>query len=268
MADLDKAERMLTRFKEMVDGFTGGDIPRSVADHLVQLKLLVMGFPSLPPTLADSPNEKQEGLIARGVFEYASLLSVKADDMRSFERHIAQVKAYYLDFRALLAESPHRHLLLGLNLLHLLVENRLGDFHAEMELLGEDDFKNPLVQFPVRLEEWLMEGSYNKILSTSSETPSPLYAPFLTRLVDTVRDEIADCSASSYDTLGVEAAQRMMLFKTPEELRSYIEEKQPAWHIEAGVIHFNPAQKARLEIPSLTLIASTLEYATELERIV
>ena len=95
-----------------------------------------------------------------------------------------------------------------------------------------------------------------------------MYLPFINKLTDTVRDEIADCSASSYDTLSLDAAQRMMVFGSRDELLAYVQEKQPAWHVEAGVIHFNAAQAARLEVPAMTLIANSLAYATELERIV
>ncbi len=105
--------------------------------------------------------------------------------------------------------SPNQHLILGLNLLHLLVENRLAEFHCEvccwtgnglgssltgllwqlvalyvlsphplyplfvgggveqLELVDEADRTNGLIAYPVMLEEWLMEGSYNKVLDGS-----------------------------------------------------------------------------------------------------
>lgn len=43
---------------------------------------------------------------------------------------------------------------------------------------------------------------------------------------------------------------------------------QPSWLVEAGVIHFQPSQKDRLEVPSMTLVSNMLAYATELDRIV
>ena len=115
--------------------------------------------------------------------------------------------------------SPNQHLILGLNLLHLLVENRLAEFHCEvccctgnglrssltgllwqlvalyvlsphplyplfvgggveqLELVDEADRTNGLIAYPVMLEEWLMEGSYNKVLDVSdTPTCAPLSA--------------------------------------------------------------------------------------------
>ncbi len=78
--------------------------------------------------------------------------------------------------------------IVGLNLLHLLVENRLAEFHSEvsrafekvrifefslgivlqLEHLNDADKTNPLIAYPIVLEEWLMEGSYNKVSAVSS----------------------------------------------------------------------------------------------------
>lgn len=77
-------------------------------------------------------------------------------------------------------DSPYRYLLLGLNLLSLLSQNRLADFHTvknilfnpsfislsvqELELLPPKDIQTNLyIKHPVSLEQYLMEGSYNKV---------------------------------------------------------------------------------------------------------
>ncbi len=57
----------------------------------------------------------------------------------------------------------------------------------QLELIDEDTRKDPLLTFPVAMEEWLMEGSYNKILSKRHELPTPYYAPFMHKLEGTVR---------------------------------------------------------------------------------
>ena len=80
--------------------------------------------------------------------------------------------------------------------------------------------------------------------------------------------ELADCSAASYDTLSVEAAQKMLVFSSQADLLQYVAAAHPDWHVEAGVIHFQPSHKARLEVPSMALVENMLAYATELDRIV
>lgn len=55
--------------------------------------------------------------------------------------------------------------LLGLNLLFLLSQNRVAEFHIELELLPIDKILNNVyIQHPVSLEQYIMEGSYNKVL--------------------------------------------------------------------------------------------------------
>jgi hypothetical protein len=43
---------------------------------------------------------------------------------------------------------------------------------------------------------------------------------------------------------------------------------QPEFLVEGDVIRFEVADKARSEVDALALLGTTLEYATELERIV
>jgi hypothetical protein len=44
------------------------------------------------------------------------------------------------------------------------------------------------------------------------------------RALSSLRDEIAECSSSSYDNLSLDSLQKMMLFSTREELLAYIGE--------------------------------------------
>lgn len=265
----DKAVGLLASFKQGVDAHAGGAAPRALIELQTQLKLTIMGFPSLSAAArAPSHTLVQEVSIAREALEYATFLSTKAADTRTFELHIAQVKAYYRDFKTVVPPSPNQHLILGLNLLHLLVENRLAEFHCELELVDEADRTNGLIAYPVMLEEWLMEGSYNKVLSSFKDSPSPYFTQFMQRLVDTVRDEIAECSSSSYDVLSLDSLQRMMMLSSRDELLAYIAAKRPTWRVDAGVVHFMVSDKARVEVPAMALIGNLLSYATELERIV
>lgn len=107
-------------------------------------------------------------------------------------------------------------------LLHLLVESKLADFHSEVEKLRPGDRESPFVAFPLRLDSSLMEGSYNKVLAASKESPSPHFSFLLKRLADTVRWEIASCINSSYKSIGVAAAAKMMSFSSSAELLEYV----------------------------------------------
>lgn len=57
------------------------------------------------------------------------------EDIPGFERYMAQLQTYYHDYQSKLPESPFQFQLLGLNLLCLLSQNRVAEFHTELERL-------------------------------------------------------------------------------------------------------------------------------------
>jgi hypothetical protein len=111
--------------------------------------------------------------------------------------------------------------MIGLNLLHLLTEARLAAFHAQVELLTEEDRASKYIAFPLKLERYLMEGSYNKVLAARSELPSAHFGAYMDRLSGTVRNSIAECAGEAYAQLSAAAAQKMMRFDTPAQLTAY-----------------------------------------------
>lgn len=203
----------------------------------------------------------------RDLYESAALYSLFANDTAGFERHFALAKAAYEEDSSLSA-SELWITVRGLYLMTLLVQNRLGEFHAELELVAAAERKLPQIAFSISLDQYLAEGRYNKVLDAIRSLPHESFAVFVQPLVDAVRGEIAACSASSYTSLPVAAAQRMMLFDSEEELRRFVATSQPEWSIENGVISFNQKAAAAASVPAKELISNTLGYATELERIV
>jgi hypothetical protein len=63
---------------------------------------------------------------------------------------------------ARLPASERLWLLTGLNLLRLLSQNRIAEFHTELELLPPSSLDTPTVRHAVHVEQWLMEGAYNQ----------------------------------------------------------------------------------------------------------
>ena len=86
------------------------------------------------------------------------------EDVDAFERYMAMLKTYYMDYADKLEESPKKFELLGLNLLRLLSQNETAKFHTELELLDPSIIQeNPYISCPVKLEQDIMEGSYKKV---------------------------------------------------------------------------------------------------------
>lgn len=113
---------------------------------------------------SNSSASKQELLLARDVLEIGVQWSIAANDIPCFERYMSQLKCYYFDYKSQLTESPFKYQLLGLNLLFLLSQNRVAEFHTELELLPAEHIQNDVyIKHPLSIEQYLMEGSYNKV---------------------------------------------------------------------------------------------------------
>ena len=238
---------------------------------LAQLKLFLLEFSALPPATPAAPTapQREELEIAREVLEYGALLSIRTVDIPSFERHVAQLKIYYTDCASTLEESPRQYPLLGLNLLRLLAQNRIAEFHTELETLPTDlQTTNDYIKFPAQLEQNIMEGSYNRVLSAKQ---SGLYAQegmyFMDMLVDMVREEIAECSEKAYDNIVAGDLQTLLMLSSSADLNEYAAQRK--WSVSAGDVRFGKGDAETLfELPARKLISETLAYAKELERIV
>ncbi|KAF7032119.1 hypothetical protein CFC21_043331 [Triticum aestivum] len=135
------------------------------SNFLSQLKALLTKFPSLPPLFQQTPNAVEELKLARDIYEHAVLLSVKTEDQDAFERDFCHLKPYYMDTCGIIPPSPVEYPIMGLNLLRLLVQNRIAEFHTELEPLPTKALENPCIKHAVELEQSLMEGAYNRVLS-------------------------------------------------------------------------------------------------------
>ncbi|CAK8574523.1 unnamed protein product [Lathyrus sativus] len=123
-----------------------------------------------------------------------------------------------------LPQSPQEYPILGLNLLKLLVQNRIVEFHTELELLSSAALENPCIKHVVELEQSFMEGAYNRVLSARQTVPHETYVYFMDLLAKTIRDEIAGCNEKAYDYLSINDAKQILLFSKDQELLEYIKE--------------------------------------------
>ena len=248
---------MQKTFEQFKKAFTGaGDQLDACLQLMTQLKIALLDFSSLPPAATDgSATAQQELTLAREILEHGALLSIKTMDIPSFERYVAQLKVYYTDCAAHLPESQRQFPILGLNLLRLLAQNRIAEFHTELEQIPMAlQHSNVYIKFPAQvpshthrqslsprthtgprttdrppspmpqLEQHIMEGSYNKVLSAKQDGQ---YAKegmfFMDMLVDTVRDEIAECSEKAYSSIKLADLQALLMLGSEAELREFAE---------------------------------------------
>ena len=176
---------------------------------LARLKIALTQLCFLPAQ--DKRATKQELLLARDILEVGAQWAIAKKDIESFERYMAQLKCYYLDYKDDLPESAYKYQLLGLNLLRLLAQNKLADFHTELELLPPKElYQNVYIKHPVSIEQYLMEGSYNKVFLARGNVPAESYNFFIDILLDTIRDEIAGCIEKAYEKIAFSEAARML----------------------------------------------------------
>jgi len=230
--------------------------------------------------LLESPPSVETTTIACQALEVGVLLTVLDGNLDAFARNMAQLKPHYAAAAAAASGTDNNNTttqarkchILGLNLMYLLVDNRLSEFHSQLELLEESEATNPLITFPIELERQLMVGLYDQVLAAT--VPDPTFQFFVDHLLQTVRDSIADCMEVSYKEMTLESAKTMMKFTTLQELLEYIQDYRDDWIVQQqddkGLLLFQPPPQGKVssDIPSMEWIAQSLSYATEMERII
>ena len=216
--------------------------------------------------------------------ECGVLLSLAEGDLDAFSRHMTLLMSQYMSSSLSTVSSPRKHHILGLHLMHLLVEHRLAEFHSVLEVISEQDAStSPFLSFPIGLERQLMVGMYDEIFQ--NPIPHASYQFFVDHyLQQTVRDSIADGMEVAYQSLSLTEAAKMMKFDTVDQLKEYIQEYRDDWIIEEDdsaaqgdmvtdatqKITFSPVETTlnATDIAANDWIQQSLQYAAEMERIV
>jgi len=249
------------------------NVPRDLekcGNLLSKLKVALTGLTFLPATI-DAQVPAMELQMTREILEIGAFYSLERHDVASFERYVAQLRSYYQDYKSHgLPDSPNRAHILGLNLLHLLAQNRLAEFHLELQLLHFSEIQtNHFLKFPVEYEECLMQGSYNKIFKQFQNLPAPNYQFFVDLLFESIREQVATCMEASYQTMSVEAAAKM-LFMDPIRQGPLFNEyaAKRGWVLRGDVFEFPKEIKKEDTVPSEELVETAISYARAMEIII
>ena len=155
---------------------------------LSHAKITLLKLHALTPQLTTPPTLL---LAAREVFEAGALLSIRAKDPDAFTRYVHQLTPFYELPSELFPSGSgngEKNKITGLYLLLLLTEGNYAGFHTELEGLelraGEAGVGvvegDRYLGYPIKLERWLMEGSYDLVWKAmaSREVPSEEYGVF------------------------------------------------------------------------------------------
>jgi len=143
----------------------------------------------------------------------------------------------------------------------------VAEFHTELERLPHKQIKeNVYIRHPASLEQYIMEGSYNKVLLAKGNVPAESFNYFIDILLNTVRDEIASCLEKAYPDMSCADAARMLRI-SQEELDKYGSAR--GWSRVGGRLSWEKeAGEEEGTVPSLQLANMAISYAREMEQIV
>ncbi|KAK7918415.1 SAC3/GANP/Nin1/mts3/eIF-3 p25 family-domain-containing protein [Apiospora marii] len=253
-------------------------LPYNEASSLLsKAKLSLLQLNALTPT-ANAPANLL--LLARSVYEHGALASIRARNPDAFTRYLSQLQPFYeLPSSQLKPDAEMRNKVTGLYLLLLLTQGRYAEFHSELESLGtREGIDGPdriesdrFLGYPVKLERWLMEGSYDRVWKAmkKGEVPSEEYGVFSEILTSQIRSEIASSSERAYPSLPLSSTKSLLFLDSEGAVVEFA--RQRGWAVRDGTIYFPTAAEAGEEEEkdiSQMVIENTLGYARELETIV
>ncbi|KAG5439303.1 hypothetical protein PCK2_000864 [Pneumocystis canis] len=220
--DLDNNQlKIMNHLKEKVQelktSFTAGEY-KKCSEMLTKLKILLSENNLLVPHIYAPVNDM---VLARDIFEIGAYTSLRLSDMEAFARYTSQLQPYFSDPLLLskLPLSQHRSLLTGLSLLNLLSKNCISDFYTSLETLPADMIEyDTYISWVIKLEQSIMEGSYDHTRKMLMQCPSPEYEIYVNMIMDLVRNEIANCLEKAYSSLPLQNAVWLLFLSNLDEL--------------------------------------------------
>ncbi|KAJ6439942.1 26S proteasome non-ATPase regulatory subunit 8 [Purpureocillium lavendulum] len=246
---------------------------------LSKAKLALLKLNALTPTSSVPTNLLA---LARETYEQGALFAIRARNPEAFTRYVQQLQPFYeLPSARLPPNLPERNKVTGLSLLLLLTQGRYAEFHSELESLANRDGGGSTgdvegdryLGYPIRLERWLMEGSYDRVWKAmkSSEVPCDEYSVFSEILKKQIRSEIASSSERAYPSLPISSTKSLLFLDSEGDVIQFAKER--GWVVRDGHIFFpdtaeTSEEGAQSKDVSQMVIENTLGYARELETIV
>ncbi|GAA5894979.1 proteasome regulatory particle lid subunit RPN12 [Sporobolomyces salmoneus] len=237
-----------------------------ISSLLSQLKVQLATLGLLFPTNSEELDSTALST-ARDILEIGAIHSLRTSDVPAFERYLSLLQSYYQDssLTSKLSSSPssQRDSITALNLLRLLSQNRIAEFHTVLETLEKSVIESKPVEWVLQLERSLMEGSYSKVWSlcrggggNSSQSQSSLplaeFSYFTSTLLSTVRSEIAACDEKAYETLPLVDAKTLLFFENEEQVKEFAKSRN--WYLSPtdNLLHFpsSPLHPSHLPKPT------------------
>ncbi|KAF2808002.1 uncharacterized protein BDZ99DRAFT_447096 [Mytilinidion resinicola] len=288
LAPAEMADHELRETLKQLHGCLQSHKYSSAPSLLSRAKLALLHLNALIP----APTTPRPHLLAaRETLELGALLSIRLKDPESFTRYFQQLQPFYALPTSVLPKdgASQASKITGLYLLLLLSDGDYAGFHTTLEGLEvaagiqgaaaggkggkglEDDV---FIQYPIRLEQALMEGSYDRVWgeTKSERVPAEEFGLFSEVLIGTIRKEIASCSEKAYPSIPVSDAKSLLFLDSEGSVVKFAHEL--GWVVKDSRIYFPQQAEEMLGLERDILVTSdqvienTLGYARELETIV
>lgn len=252
---------------------------------LPAVKLELIKHNLLVPLVANTGNLDQinDLKIAERILEIGALSALLTNDNGAFERFFASLAPFY-GSRKLHAQpeiNTDTTKIISLNLVYLLSQGLISDFHVHLETIFNSPQynieKDKYLAFPVLLERNLMEGNYIKIwklLQNEEALPCGEYRHFTATLINTLRHEIAKSIEHTNDCIPVSNCKTLLYFPQESSNKAFEEALRTdldvsSWVFHDDVIYFNNGRaNAAVAQDNGAIIANVLNYADQIESIV
>ncbi|CAD8200259.1 unnamed protein product [Paramecium octaurelia] len=163
-------------------------------------------------------------------------------------------------------ESKDKAHYTGIYLIYLLSFNKFAQYYSQIELLPKETFQHPFVHFVLQLEYKLSIGSYSDLLGDYH--PTGIENVFLERIMDTIRLQTALSANASYKYLTIENAIKLFNVKSIQELQSFAQKQHFKWKFDNHHVYFDNIQNIENPLNSEFLIANSLRYVHEFDKII
>lgn len=146
----------------------------------------------------------------------------------------------------------------AIQLLFLLSTNRTQEFYSRLESMPPTALQGKHVQYVLKLNDAIEEGNYRKVLALGGHNPLPDYfGPFLDRISETIRHEMAKSAEKAYSQLTIVQAISLFQLTNEQELREFASSYQEAqedsevnWQFRDGGLFFERKDGQRTDFNS------------------
>ena len=206
-----------------------------------------------------------EAQTVRDAYEYACLCHARLGASAGFQLEFDGLRYYYADeVTAVIPASAKQPLLTGLYLLTLLIENRIGEFHAELELLPMDALTSMYIRPVIDIERYMMDGTFTKLAEARSTVPTNDYDVFFHKLIERVTQTIGEGIEASCAVIPQAAAKHLLAVGGDDATTSAVMQKLCASGTitpDGEMLHLDVTERAADKIPYQQIFRKTIACA-------